>query len=76
MARRMLCGHNSDWTVRLVDRGQRYVYCLGCLFEKMNMKTVDGREPPKIVSQKDKEKEKQDVKDKKPEEAKKDESDT
>jgi len=79
MARRLLCGHNSDWTVRLVDRGKRFIFCLGCLFEKMDMTSIDGKKPPKIVSQNDKikaaEEEKQSSKKEKPTEVDKNESD-
>ena len=45
----MKCGHNADWVVRLVDRGERYTFCLGCLFEKVGMKDINGKEIKKII---------------------------
>ena len=45
---RLKCGHSSDWTVRLVDRGERYSFCLGCMFEKLQMTDIRGKIPPKI----------------------------
>lgn len=48
MSGRLPCGHNKDWTIRLVDRGQRYVFCLGCMVEKIGLTTVDGKVPVKM----------------------------
>lgn len=47
MARRLKCGHNADWTIRLIDRGERYSYCIGCMVEKIGLESVEGRVPKK-----------------------------
>jgi len=41
---RLKCGHNDTWTMRLVDRGIRYAFCIGCLVEATGIKDINGRD--------------------------------
>lgn len=35
------CGHNTEHTLRLFDKGQRRSYCLGCLIQKVGLISVE-----------------------------------
>lgn len=37
------CGHNKEWTLRLVDKGRKFEYCIGCIVDKIGIKDI--REP-------------------------------
>lgn len=37
---RLPCGHNDGWILRLMDKGMRYKYCLGCLIDKVGLKPI------------------------------------
>ena len=36
------CGHNKAWTLRLVDKGHRFEYCIGCIVDKLGIKDLRG----------------------------------
>jgi hypothetical protein len=52
MAIRLECGHNSEWTLRLVDKGQRFRYCIGCIVEKLDLPNLNApRKTPEVKSE-------------------------
>ena len=54
MAEYFECGHNKGWALRLVDKGHRHMYCLGCIVEKLGIKDMNASNIPKVVEKKKK----------------------